>query len=233
MYFLYPILRIFFQLLYHQFAWTYDWVAGLVSLGLWKEWVRGVVPYLDGSAILELGHGPGHLQLALQKKGLTPFGLDASPQMGRLARRRLKRNSLPSQIVRAAAQSIPVANGSFDQVVATFPTEYITAPETLSEIWRVLQPGGRVVVLPAAWITGQGWMERYAAGLFRITKQSPRLPQSPGLPGSEGFQVDFPLIEQLRNAGFQVQVEWKTLRSSTLILILGEKATQAYPVYED
>lgn len=201
-------LRFFLQLLYHQFAWMYDWVAAFVSIGLWRDWVLAVLPYLDGPAVLEFGHGPGHLQSALMEKGLRAFGLDASPQMGHLARRRLQRKGFPARLVRARAQALPLASGSFDQLVATFPTEYITDSETLREACRVLQPGGRLVVLPAAWITGRRWMERFAAGLFRITKQAP---------------MNFPLVDLLERTGFQVQVEWKELRSSTLVLIQAKK----------
>ena len=63
-------LRFFFHLLYHQFAWTYDWVAAGVSLGRWNEWVRSILPYMQEGRILELGHGPGHLQAELLKTGL-------------------------------------------------------------------------------------------------------------------------------------------------------------------
>ena len=59
------LLRIFFQLLYHPFAWAYDLVAGLVSLGRWKSWVLCGLPLLAGR-VLEIGFGPGHLQAALQ-----------------------------------------------------------------------------------------------------------------------------------------------------------------------
>ena len=247
--FLLPFLRFFFnfffKLLYHQFAWTYDWVAAIVSVGLWKDWVLAVLPHLEGPSVLELGHGPGHLQTALLNRGILAYGLDASPQMGRLARRRLHRKGQSVQLLQARAQSLPLASGSFDQVVATFPTEYIIDPGTLKEAWRVLLPGGRMVVLPVAWITGQRWMERFAAALFRITKQSPNLPhatslsrtpnglppaqsQPYNLPGEaadplEDLQVHIPLVDSLKEAGFQVLVEWKTLRSSTLIVILGEK----------
>ena len=34
------LLRIFFHLLYHPFAWTYDFIAWAVSLGRWKDWVK-------------------------------------------------------------------------------------------------------------------------------------------------------------------------------------------------
>ena len=58
-------MRFVFYLLYHPFAFAYDLVAAAVSLGRWKKWVLSVVPFLEGNQILEIGHGPGHLQSAL------------------------------------------------------------------------------------------------------------------------------------------------------------------------
>lgn len=223
MYFLSPFLRFFFKLLYHQFAWTYDWVAWTVSVGLWKDWVLAVLPFVEGPSVLELGHGPGHLQSRLLENGFRALGLDVSPQMGRLARRRLRRRGQTASLILGRAQSLPLASGSCDQVVATFPTEYINDSDTLKEIWRVLRAGGQLVVLPAAWITGQRWMERYAAALFKITRQAPALPGYPGSPQASPYPLEFPLVDSLGQAGFQVHVEWKELRSSTLILILGKK----------
>ncbi|MEJ2350474.1 MAG: hypothetical protein P8Y03_11865 [Anaerolineales bacterium] len=64
------LLRFFFYLLYGSLAWTYDWVAGFVSQGLWQEWVLEVAADCHGPKVLELGHGPGHLQKALYEKGI-------------------------------------------------------------------------------------------------------------------------------------------------------------------
>ena len=75
-------LRRYFQLLYHQLAWTYDFVAWTVSLGQWNAWVRAVLPHIHNSFVLELGHGPGHLQIALNQRGTPCIGVDQSPQMG-------------------------------------------------------------------------------------------------------------------------------------------------------
>ena len=36
-------MRLFFRLLYHPFAWTYDGVASAVSMGRWKRWVLAAV----------------------------------------------------------------------------------------------------------------------------------------------------------------------------------------------
>jgi ubiquinone/menaquinone biosynthesis C-methylase UbiE len=125
-------LRLFFRLLYHEFAWSYDLVAWLVSLGRWKRWVFTSLPYLTGPSILELGHGPGHLQAALAGKGLSVAGVDASRQMTRQAYRRLQREKYQPRLARAKAPALPFAAHSFDQVVATFPTEYILQPGSLA-----------------------------------------------------------------------------------------------------
>src|SRR5258705_9904453 len=107
-------LRFFFHHFYHAFAWTYDSVAALVSIGRWQAWVLTALPRVDGPRVLEIGHGPGHLQQALCRKGLQVFGLDESRQMGRMAYSRLKRAGLPIRLSCGYAQSIPFAAGCFD-----------------------------------------------------------------------------------------------------------------------
>ena len=81
-------LRVFFKLLYHQFAFTYDLVAAAVSFNRWKDWVMEVIPFIEGTRILEIGHGPGHLQRVLLSRNLVAVGIDESSQMGRLTKHR-------------------------------------------------------------------------------------------------------------------------------------------------
>jgi ubiquinone/menaquinone biosynthesis C-methylase UbiE len=168
----YLFLKFFFDLLYGPFAWTYDLVAWMVSLGRWRTWIYSVLPELNGPRVLELGHGPGHLQVALGKKGLQSIGIDLSPQMGRNAARRLRKQNSPPLLVQASGKNQPFKNNSFDQIVATFPTEYILHPQTLAEARRVLKATGKLVILPVAWITGENLFDRAAAWLFRSTGQA-------------------------------------------------------------
>ena len=72
------LLRFFFKLLYHQFAFAYDFVAATVSVGRWQDWVSSILPFLAGTRILEIGFGPGHLQRHLLRRGLTVVGIDES-----------------------------------------------------------------------------------------------------------------------------------------------------------
>jgi ubiquinone/menaquinone biosynthesis C-methylase UbiE len=164
-------LRTAFHLLYHQFAWSYDLVSDLVSLGQWRSWQLAAMSYILGSDILDLGHGPGHMLLNFAGRAYNPVGLDLSPQMGRIARRRLLNGGYSPNLVRGRGQSLPFAPESFDTVLATFPTPYIIAPETALAIHRVLRPGGRLVIVPEARLTGSGLLTRWLEWLFLITGQ--------------------------------------------------------------
>jgi ubiquinone/menaquinone biosynthesis C-methylase UbiE len=192
------LLRFSFHLLYHSFAWTYDFVAAVVSLGRWQGWVLSARPFLSGR-VLEVGFGPGHLQAALNKAGLEAFGLDESRQMSHQAARRLRNQAYPVRLTQGYAQHLPFSGNSFDSVSATFPSEYILEAQTLAEIRRVLRPGGQLVIVPSAWINGKGLLDRLAAGLFAVTGQAGMLELV--LPGMKqriaagGFAVRHALVE--------------------------------------
>lgn len=195
-----PLLKLFYRLLYYELAWSYDLVAWFVSAGHWQAWVSAPLPYLTGERLLELGHGPGRLQQALAAQGKIIFGLDRSPYMSRQAHRRLRNAGLAQRLSNGYAQMLPYPANIFDQIFATFPSEYIFSPATLAEILRTLKPGGEFTVLPGAWITGGSLPERLAATLFRLTGQS--------LPNEESFF--YPAANLLKLAGF-VRVEWETI----------------------
>jgi ubiquinone/menaquinone biosynthesis C-methylase UbiE len=203
-------MRGFFHLLYHQFAWTYDGIASLVSLGMWQDWVSAALPYVHGPSVLELGPGPGHLQARLMSAEMSRVvGLDASMQMSRLVYSRLRKEKKAPLIVNGYAQFSPFANASFHQILATFPTEYIYSPQTVREISRILIPGGECLILPAAWITTQSFPFRWAARLFEITGQVPDV-----LPDWTG---------PFTRAGFSAETLPITLPHSRLMIIRARK----------
>jgi ubiquinone/menaquinone biosynthesis C-methylase UbiE len=199
-------MRFFFNLLYHPFAFTYDLVAWVVSFGKWQDWVFSVIPHLQGTHILELGHGPGHLQRLLLNRGLFAIAIDESTQMGRLAKRRL---GTSHRLTRGISQSLPFPSESFDCVVATFPTEYIYDQRTLAEVKRVLRSGGRLVVLPVTY-PKSGFLQ----WLYKITRESPAAFDEAI---KERLQTPF------QKAGFIVETKIIELESSRLIILLAEK----------
>lgn len=212
-------LSIIFYLLYHQFAWSYDWVADVVSIGRWKTWIAVVIPRIEGSPVLEIGCGPGHLQLALESRTRYVAGLDESSQMLNLARRRLSSKNSELNLVRAEAQALPFRARSFQKIVATFPSDYIYQQATLKQIEHVLAPAGELVLLPAAWITGKSMLDRAASWLFSFTGQAPRIDEQLM---DEKFQKP---LNRLSQAGFQVNQEMVHLADSMVLLITAVKIT--------
>jgi ubiquinone/menaquinone biosynthesis C-methylase UbiE len=167
------LLRAFFTLLYHQLAWAYDWIASIVSLGDWDLWVKSVLPYMDGPKILEIGFGPGHLHLSLHQNGFSVVGIDESLQMSNITQRRINRSGYTPRLVRGMSSNLPFSDGSFNQVVMTFPAEFIFNQQTITEIYRILVNGGKAIILPLAWITGHTPLQRVAAWLNHITGEAP------------------------------------------------------------
>jgi ubiquinone/menaquinone biosynthesis C-methylase UbiE len=208
-----PLLRIFFNLLYHQFAWTYDLVSGLVSIGMWNDWIKSIIPDITGQQILELGHGPGHLQIALLQEGKQVTGIDLSPQMGKICAKRIRKAHKQPVLVNGSALHLPFPENTFDQIVSTFPTEYITTQNTILEIYRVLQPGGIFLLLPAAWITGRNILYKAAAWLFKVTGQTPTIEEN----------IFTNEIKSFTQAGFKIHSEIKKLDNSQVMLLHGMK----------
>lgn len=109
-----------------------------------------------GEHILDIGSGPGMLakQIA-QKVGRTGCvaGIDISEPMNQLAAARTA--DLPWVTIRhGEATNLPFPDQQFDAAVSTQVYEYVEDIETaLAELYRVLKPGGRAVILDTDWDT--------------------------------------------------------------------------------
>jgi ubiquinone/menaquinone biosynthesis C-methylase UbiE len=179
-----------FRLLYNELAWLYDPVSWAVSLGRWRKWQKSIWPYLplDGR-VLEVGSGPGHLLADLAESGHESLGLDLSPAMLRLARRRLQRLGLSARLCGGRAQALPFAAQAFDAVVLTFPTPFVYDPAWLPQLRRVLKPSGRLIVVEMASFDAHTpglWLLEW---LYRITGQRGPVPDLPQLLGAVGLSA--------------------------------------------
>lgn len=201
-------LRWAFARFYREFAWTYDAVAWIVSRGLWRHWIVAVVPQLRGNRVLELGSGTGYLQLALFERGIATIGLDASPQMLRLARRKVVRAGGNAILMRGYAQHLPFPDGSFSDIVATFPAEYIVERATINEAWRVLEPGGQFILVDAGQWTKQDAYTAAVDAAYRATHQ---------------VRYNDPRPQLLENVGFRVTEQWVEVQNSLVQMLIASK----------
>ena len=109
---------------------------------------------------------------------------------------------------------LPFPSGAFQSVAATFPTEYIFDPQTLNEIRRVLSPGGQLIIIPTAWFTGDKFLERAAAWVFRLTGEAPGRPHL----------ISAEIKARFVRTGFDVRSEIVERKGSQVLLILAKKS---------
>jgi len=103
----------------------------------------------EGAAALDVGCGPGYLVGELCRQGLLTWGVDTSGQMLAQAARRFAEAGLRPRprLQLAQAQALPFQDERFDLVCSTGMIEYLREDgPTLEEFWRVLRPGGHVVL---------------------------------------------------------------------------------------
>ena len=100
------------------------------------EWVLGHVDARPGQRLLDVGSGPGQYHSRLGDVRVVAMDLSA----GMLAKVRVP-------AVRADAQALPFAEGSFDRVMANHVLYHVPDQRrALAEIRRVVRSGGRVVL---------------------------------------------------------------------------------------
>ncbi len=178
-----------FQRFYNEFAWTYDMVAALVSHGYWRRWVEAAVPLVSGDRVLELACGTGYVQRALVRQNTQTVGIDGSPFMLQHTRRKLQRAGLRSVLAQAYTQRLPFADEIFSDVVATFAAEYILAPNTHAEAWRVLRPGGQFILIDAGYFVRRTVYTAAVDVAYRATGQVRQNDPRPALMEAAGFSV--------------------------------------------
>lgn len=141
---------------FNSVAERYDVMNDLMSLGLHRLWKRMTVMLSDvykGQSVLDLAGGTGDLASKMARRvgesGLVVLG-DINMAMLRKGRSRLLDEGLASNIqyVQMDAEQLPFPDHRFDCVCIGFGLRNVTRKErALRSMWRVLRPGGCVLIL--------------------------------------------------------------------------------------
>jgi len=99
-------------------------------------------------AVLDLACGPGVVTAAVARLATSVVAFDATPAMLDKARKRCAEAGLENVVFRQGdAATLPFEKGEFDTVVTRLAIHHFEAPSrVLAEIFRVLRPGGRLVI---------------------------------------------------------------------------------------
>ena len=137
-------------------AGNYDLMNDLMSAGIHRVWKRHTVAVAaprPGQRILDLAGGTGDLALAFARRvgadGHVVLA-DINAAMLERGRDRLLDAGIAGNvdIAQCDAEALPFAEGSFDLVTIAFGLRNVTDKErALAEMYRVLAPGGRLLVL--------------------------------------------------------------------------------------
>jgi SAM-dependent methyltransferase len=106
--------------------------------------LRALLPPVGGRRVLDAGCGAGRLSAWLVEQGAEVLGVDASPEMIRLARERVPGATFA---VADLGERLPYEDDSFDLAVASLVMHYLRDwVPTLCELRRVLRPEGAFVL---------------------------------------------------------------------------------------
>jgi len=130
----------------------YDSFNRWASLGMDEGWRRAAIARLavaPGGRVLDVATGTGDLAFASERAGGQVVGCDFAPAMIRIAADKARVGGSLATFQVGSADALPYRSGAYAGAVSAFAMRNvrpILAP-VLSEIFRVLEPGGRVVIL--------------------------------------------------------------------------------------
>ena len=145
------------QQMFNAIARRYDLLNHLLSGGAdfyWRRRALGRVRCQSPQQILDLATGTADFALAAARRHpRRVVGVDVAIDMLRLGVAKLGRRPSPTlvQLLGGDAENLPFRNCSFDLVIAAFGVRnFGHIPTGLAEAWRVLRPGGELLILDFA-----------------------------------------------------------------------------------
>ncbi|MGQ9853496.1 MAG: class I SAM-dependent methyltransferase [Candidatus Oleimicrobiaceae bacterium] len=126
--------------------WNYRPLLGFVQRQRFRLCERLLGPFALG-AVLEVGYGSGVFLPELGTYARWLFGIDVHP-FGAVVRAALSTQNVGAHLVRASAEALPFADGSFDLLVAVSALEFVPdLARGCAEMHRVLKNSGRLIVI--------------------------------------------------------------------------------------
>jgi len=142
---------------------TYTRIAGVYDLAVkvlpvWKTWLKNAVPHIRGRRVLEVSFGTGYLLMQYASR-FDVYGIDLNARMVSVAKKNLRRVRLSANLQQGTVEDLPFEDGFFDTVVNTMAfSGYPDSGKAMTEMHRVLVPGGRLVLIDINYPVDNNWV---------------------------------------------------------------------------
>jgi demethylmenaquinone methyltransferase/2-methoxy-6-polyprenyl-1,4-benzoquinol methylase len=139
--------------MFDRIAGRYDLLNHLLSANFDRKWRRTVAVQLPARKhlrVLDLASGTGDQLITLVKSKRVDegIGIDLAEKMLKQGREKIARLGLNAELREGDAENIPFNTGQFDAVTISFGIRNMTdVRRALNEMYRVLRPGGRALIL--------------------------------------------------------------------------------------
>ena len=192
-----------------------------------------LVPIRQGTRVIDVAAGTGNFAFAAANRGANVLATDFAPGMTDHLRADVERRGLADRIRVAVmdGQQLEVDDAAFDVAASIFGVLFFPDPDKgLSELSRVLVPGGRAVV--STWAPPpRGEMGRIMGAA--MAKTIPNLPPAPGSPAWSALGDADAFRERLLSNGFshayvvELRHLWVFDDLNAFVDLMGKSAPQA------
>ena len=214
----------------------YDVMNDLMSAGIHRLWKDAMMDWLaprSGQRLLDVAGGTGDIAFRFLRRapGARATVCDMTAAMLEEGRKRAEAADLADRLdwVVGDAMDLPFEDAAFDVYTISFGIRNVTRPEVaLAEAWRVLRPGGRLMVLEFSQLPNPAMQWAYDRYSYTVIPQMGRVVT--GDRDSYQYLVEsirrFPDQERfaamIREAGFE-QVKYRNLTMGVAALHSGWK----------
>jgi demethylmenaquinone methyltransferase/2-methoxy-6-polyprenyl-1,4-benzoquinol methylase len=188
------------QGVFSSVASKYDIMNDVMSVGIHRVWKDAMMDWLaprPGQKLLDVAGGTGDISFRFLKRAGAGHAtvLDITEPMLVEGRKRAEAEDMSESLnwVVGDAMALPFEDNTFDVYTISFGIRNVTRPqEALNEAYRVLRPGGRLMVLEFSQLPNPMMQAAYDAYSFNVIPKMGKLIAN----DSESYQY---LVESIRN----------------------------------
>ncbi|KPN64855.1 demethylmenaquinone methyltransferase / 2-methoxy-6-polyprenyl-1,4-benzoquinol methylase [Aliiroseovarius crassostreae] len=161
----------------------YDIMNDVMSVGIHRLWKDAMMDWLaprPGQRLLDVAGGTGDISFRFLKRaeGTSSVVLDMTESMLIEGRQRAEAGNMANRLdwVVGDAMQLPFEDNSFDRYTISFGIRNVTRiPDALKEAYRVLKPGGRLMVLEFSQLPNDGLQKLYDLYSFNVIPRMGKL----------------------------------------------------------